>query len=275
VIEDSAPGWQPFGYAGGLYDSDTGLVRFGARDYDALSGRWTTKDPSGLRGGLNVYEYAAGDPVNLIDVDGWHPIVSIAFSGAMGGVWGAYSHALGLQQTGLGQSVGSGVVGGVAAGIVTVALVPVIPAGMTGGIITGAIAATAGSIASKLFDQAAAGNLCQTALIDWSAVAWSAVAGAAIGAFLLRPGTARQQRVTSWAPAGTKPDLSPGRWVMTGGGSTRNWLLSGIFGRGYPRSNFATTSLPREQVSYPRSTEAWGLLDHLKGLIGQRQVLIP
>jgi hypothetical protein len=29
---DTAPGLQPFGFAGGLYDSDTGLVRFGARD---------------------------------------------------------------------------------------------------------------------------------------------------------------------------------------------------------------------------------------------------
>jgi hypothetical protein len=30
------------GYAGGLYDPTTGLVRFGARDYDSHSGRWTT-----------------------------------------------------------------------------------------------------------------------------------------------------------------------------------------------------------------------------------------
>jgi RHS repeat-associated protein len=36
---------QPFGFAGGLYDADTGLVRFGARDYDAYTGRWTAKDP--------------------------------------------------------------------------------------------------------------------------------------------------------------------------------------------------------------------------------------
>jgi RHS repeat-associated protein len=76
VTEDSAPGWQPFGYAGGLYDSDTGLVRFGARDYDAISGRWTAKDPSGLSGGLNVYEYAAGDPVDFFDMDG-HAILVI------------------------------------------------------------------------------------------------------------------------------------------------------------------------------------------------------
>ena len=35
VLTDTNPGFQPFGFAGGLYDPDTGLVRFGARDYDA------------------------------------------------------------------------------------------------------------------------------------------------------------------------------------------------------------------------------------------------
>jgi YD repeat-containing protein len=32
VVLDTSPGLQPFGFAGGLYDPDTGLVRFGARD---------------------------------------------------------------------------------------------------------------------------------------------------------------------------------------------------------------------------------------------------
>ncbi|MDP3277302.1 MAG: RHS repeat-associated core domain-containing protein [Deltaproteobacteria bacterium] len=89
VLEDSAPGWQPFGFAGGLYDSDTGLVRFGARDYDAVSGRWTTRDPSGLSGGLNVYGYASGDPVNLVDVDGNNPILVWLAEIAAGAIWGA------------------------------------------------------------------------------------------------------------------------------------------------------------------------------------------
>ena len=32
ILSDSNPGFQPFGYAGGLYDADTGLTRFGWRD---------------------------------------------------------------------------------------------------------------------------------------------------------------------------------------------------------------------------------------------------
>ena len=32
ITSDTNPGFQPFGFAGGLYDTDTGLTRFGARD---------------------------------------------------------------------------------------------------------------------------------------------------------------------------------------------------------------------------------------------------
>jgi len=68
VIEDTNPGFQPFGFAGGLYDPDTGLVRFGARDYDPETGRWTAKDPIRFAGGdPNLYGYVLNDPVNLVD----------------------------------------------------------------------------------------------------------------------------------------------------------------------------------------------------------------
>lgn len=71
VISDTNPGFQPFGFAGGLYDQDTKLVRFGARDYDPTVGRWTAKDPILFLGGsTNLYGYVLNDPVNLVDPSG-------------------------------------------------------------------------------------------------------------------------------------------------------------------------------------------------------------
>jgi RHS repeat-associated protein len=64
----------PFGFAGGLYDPDTTLVRFGARDYDASVGRWTAKDPVRFGGGRNLYVYAGNDPIDNFDVLGTDPL---------------------------------------------------------------------------------------------------------------------------------------------------------------------------------------------------------
>jgi RHS repeat-associated protein len=64
VVLDTNPGFQPFGFAGGLYDLQTGLVHFGYRDYDPQVGRWTAKDPLGLAAGEAPYTYAGDDPVN-------------------------------------------------------------------------------------------------------------------------------------------------------------------------------------------------------------------
>lgn len=68
AIDDTNPGFQPFGYAGGLYDPDTQLVRFGARDYDGQTGRWTAKDPILFWGGdSNLYAYVGGNPISYYD----------------------------------------------------------------------------------------------------------------------------------------------------------------------------------------------------------------
>jgi len=68
ILTDTNPGFQPFGFAGGIYDQHTKLTRFGARDYDATTGRWTAKDPIRFAGGdTNLYGYVLGDPVNLFD----------------------------------------------------------------------------------------------------------------------------------------------------------------------------------------------------------------
>jgi RHS repeat-associated protein len=71
VLADTNPGFQPFGFAGGIQDQYTGLVRFGARDYDPYSGRWTAKDPIRFDGdGPNLYVYSINDPVNFFDLEG-------------------------------------------------------------------------------------------------------------------------------------------------------------------------------------------------------------
>jgi len=72
ILVDSDPVFKvPFGFAGGLYDPDTGLTRFGYRDYDAYTGKWTAKDPIGFDGGdTNLYGYVLGDPVNFVDPNG-------------------------------------------------------------------------------------------------------------------------------------------------------------------------------------------------------------
>ena len=71
VLEGSVASHLPFGFAGGLVDPDTGLIHFGARDYDPRTGRWTAPDPLRFAGGdINLYRYAAGDPVNNVDPTG-------------------------------------------------------------------------------------------------------------------------------------------------------------------------------------------------------------
>ena len=76
VLEDSNPNFTPFGFAGGLYDSETKLVRFGARDYDSETSRWLSKDPIRFDGGdTNLYGYVIQDPVNLIDPLGREAVV--------------------------------------------------------------------------------------------------------------------------------------------------------------------------------------------------------
>ena len=74
ITTDTNPGFQPFGFAGGLYDPDTTLVRFGSRDYSPSTGRWMAKDSILFASGdSNLYEYARNDPLNLTDSVGTEP----------------------------------------------------------------------------------------------------------------------------------------------------------------------------------------------------------
>jgi len=68
IKSDTRPGFQPFAFAGGLYDADTKLDHFGARDYDPATGRWISRDPIFFAGGdPNLYRYVVDNPVSGFD----------------------------------------------------------------------------------------------------------------------------------------------------------------------------------------------------------------
>ena len=96
LSETGTVGFQPFGFAGGLWDRDSGLVHFGAREYDPEVGRFLSKDPVGFDSGAsNLYAYAADDPVSFVDPSGQFIPLAIAaatlggglVNGAMEGFW--------------------------------------------------------------------------------------------------------------------------------------------------------------------------------------------
>lgn len=62
----------PFTFVGGLgvLDEGGGLFYMRQRFYDAATGRFLQKDPAGFEGGINLYAYAAGNPVNSVDPAG-------------------------------------------------------------------------------------------------------------------------------------------------------------------------------------------------------------
>ena len=83
MTPDTQPGFQPFGFAGGLYDPDTKLLHYGEREYDPKVGRFTSMDPVLFsRGGTNHYANL-NDPINSVDPTGrfewsWEGVKSAA-----------------------------------------------------------------------------------------------------------------------------------------------------------------------------------------------------
>jgi RHS repeat-associated protein len=74
-----------YGYAGREPD-ETGLIYCRARYYDPAVGRFTQRDPTGLRGGINQFAYVGGNPVNRVDPSGtiYRPIVPNAATAQIG-----------------------------------------------------------------------------------------------------------------------------------------------------------------------------------------------
>jgi RHS repeat-associated protein len=119
VLADSNPGFQPFGFAGGLWDRQVELVRFGARDYDPTTGRWTALDPLLFAGGqTNLYGYVGNDPVNVKDPSGQMINIITGGLGAVGGALGSIAGQLISKGSICWTDVGVAAVVGFAAGFV-------------------------------------------------------------------------------------------------------------------------------------------------------------
>ena len=260
-----------FGFTGHYIHPDSGHHLALYRGYDADTGRWLSRDPIGEAGGINLYQYCYSDPINHIDPDGETPLVTGLIGAGIGAAIGA---GVAAWKGGSWGDIGYGALrGGVAGGVAGLtlgfggaALAGTFGGGITGGALAGAVASGAGDLAAQGLDNAT-GRRCG---IDPYELAWSAALGGLFGGAALRPYTAPNQPVTSWASAGVTPNLDPGRWVMTGGPSVGNYLRTvGSALRGYPYGNSVGGTLPGSSLAYPP-----GATGNLAGLLGQR-VVVP
>jgi RHS repeat-associated protein len=65
-------------FPGQYYQAETGLNYNYFRDYDPTVGRYVESDPIGMRGGINTYAYAEGNPVRNVDPLGlWEITINI------------------------------------------------------------------------------------------------------------------------------------------------------------------------------------------------------
>ncbi len=100
VLTSPTNSTNPFSFAGERIDPITGLVDLRARQYDPATGRFVSQDPDGYENGINLYTYAANDPINQNDPTGQVPLLvaAVGIGALTGGIFGAYS-AYQKQQT--------------------------------------------------------------------------------------------------------------------------------------------------------------------------------
>ncbi len=230
-----APGSTPKKWA-------TGLYYFRARWYDPVTGRWLSKNPIGLSGGLNQYAFCANNPVNYRDPFG---LWGVQFGGVNLGVgdpWLIFDSSFWGD---LGRGAAATADG-------------VIAAATMGGLF--------GLFDPNLFD--AYYDKCKSDTKVSHGLGQASFAIATI-AFALPQGATRgaSQVVSHWGSQGMT-GLRPGDWVMTGEASVRNWIMAGAkYG---PRSAI-TTTVPKSALQAVPKTEPFHLI---KTAIGQR-VYVP
>jgi RHS repeat-associated protein len=79
---------QEFGFSTKFRDVETGLIYYGYRYYDPVTGRWPSRDPIEERGGANLYGFVFNSPVSIFDILGREPATPKEFNEAMAAVNG-------------------------------------------------------------------------------------------------------------------------------------------------------------------------------------------
>jgi len=149
VVSDTRPGFQPLGFAGGIYDQDTKLIRFGARDYDPETGRWTNRDSLLFAGSAaNLYGYCGQDAVNCIDPSGrfWQ----LAAGAAIGAFTAYQNYDAGVKAHGSAAQVVTSAAAGFVVGFVAGAALSTNP--LSSGAVLATAAAANNAINQKLYN---------------------------------------------------------------------------------------------------------------------------
>jgi RHS repeat-associated protein len=134
----------PYGFGGqqGYFtDMETGLLLLTGRYYDPGVGRFLTRDPSGDRGGINLYAYCHNNPTNLSDPFGTEPVNPV-----IGGIDCLESIGASIAQ---GTGVSCSAVGACVGTAVALAMIALLPE------LSGAAACLIGIIGSAVGDLAA------------------------------------------------------------------------------------------------------------------------
>ncbi len=225
VIPTSAYG-NRFLFQGREYDYTTRLYNFRARWYDPETGRWLSNDPIGISGGLNLYAFCSNDPVNFVDPMGLWGIQFGDFLIGCGDPWLAFDESS-IDEIG-----------------------------------KGAAATADGMI--PFFDPFKDNYSDECGNVDdiyRASLFCGNVAYHSLSAYMLCPQGSIGGTTQTIVHYGSKTGVQSGQWVMTGGPSTRNWIMSGA---SHLPWNSTTTVVPKAALKPPPGWEI------IKYPIGQR-----
>jgi RHS repeat-associated protein len=134
-----------FAYAGMFFHKPSGLYLTQYRAYNPDVGRWISRDPIGIRGGLNLYGYVGGKPTNYYDRTGQCPMCIVGIGVLLGaGAGGGASYY--MSNGNLEATATGAVIGGATGAIAPVATaIAVEYGGATAGIATFSGVSSAGA----------------------------------------------------------------------------------------------------------------------------------